>query len=393
MMRTIRSNIPKIYAFKFFMSLHFIGGVLIPFFTDWGGIRFFQVMVLQAFFVFSIFLLEVPTGAVADHLGRKTSLILAAVMNGIAVLVYASTPSFSVFLVGEFLWATSFALASGADEAFLYDSLKQMNEEGHSKKVLARFRSFEMSAFMVAAPVGSAIASFVGLRQTMLFMSVPFLLAFLLAFTFEEPAYAGRKQSRGYLETLTGGLRYFREHRVLRILTFDMVSISTLTFLIIWTYQPYLKEVGISLVYFGFVHAGLTGIQIVVMNNFGRLEKVFGSRKRYLVWSALIAGGAFILLGIIPNAAVTVPLLLVIAGFGLSRRVLFENYMNKHIESSVRATVISAVSMVGTLTMGVMYLLVGLLVEWSLSGTLIMIGAAIIVCALLARTREEHLID
>ena len=111
------------------------------------------------------------------------------------------------------------------------------------------------------------------------------------------------------------------------------------------------------------------------------------------MWSALIAGGAFILLGIIPNAAVTVPLLLVIAGFGLSRRVLFENYMNKHIESSVRATVISAVSMIATLVMGLMYLAVGLLVEWSLRGTLIAIGAAVIACALLARTREEHLID
>ena len=63
-----------------------------------------------------------------------------------------------MFLVGEFLWATSYALASGADEAFVYDSLKQMNEEGHSKKTLARFRSFELSALMVAAPVGSAIA-------------------------------------------------------------------------------------------------------------------------------------------------------------------------------------------------------------------------------------------
>jgi len=393
MMTGIRSNIRKIYAFKFFMSLHFIGGVLIPFFTDWGGIRFFQVMVLQAFFVFSVFLLEVPTGAVADHLGRKVSLILAAVTNGIAVLVYASTPSFSVFLVGEFLWATSFALASGADEALLYDSLKQMNEEDRSKKTLARFRSFELSAYMVAAPIGSAIASFVGLRQTMLFMSVPFLLAFLLAFTFEEPAHAGSKEARGYLETLTGGLRYFREHRVLRILAFDAVSISTLTFLIIWTYQPYLKEVGIPLVYFGFVHAGMTAMQIAVMNNFGRLERAFGSRTGYLVWSAIIAGAAFILLGIVPKAVVTVPLLLVITGFGMSRRVLFENYMNKHIESSVRATVISAVSMVATLAMGLMYLALGLLVEWSLRGTLIAIGAAIIACALLARTREEHLVD
>jgi hypothetical protein len=179
----------------------------------------------------------------------------------------------------------------------------------------------------------------------------------------------------------------------LGILAFDKLSIWTLVFLLIWTYQPLLKLVGVPLVYFGFVHAGMTGFQIPVMNNFARLEKLAGSKKRYLVWSALIAGGAFVLLGLFPYAPLTIPLILVIAGFGLSRGVLLDNYMNKHIDSSVRATVISAVSMIGTLTMGVMYLSVGLLVEWSLRGTLVLIGAAVIACALLTKTKEEHLLD
>ena len=393
-MRTsAHSNIPKIYAFKFLVSLHFFGGVLVPFFTDWGGIRFFQVMILQSFFVFSVFLFEVPTGAVADYLGRKVSLFLAALLNTIAVWVYASRPDFAVFLCGEFLWALGYALMSGADEALVYDSLKQMNEESRSKEVFGRFRSFELSALMVAAPIGSAIAAFIGLRYTMLFMSVPLFLAFLLAFTFEEPAAAEKKGSQRYLATLMGGLRYFRQHRILRILAFDRIAIETLAFLMIWVYQPLLQQLHVPLVYFGLVHAALTGIQIPFMNRFARLERTFGSKRGYLLWSALIAGGAFVLLGINPYPLVAVFLLLVIAGFGLSRAVLFQNYMNKHIESSVRATVISTVSMIGTLVMGLLYLIAGLMVEWSLSGTLIIIGAAIILCALLSRTREEYLLD
>lgn len=386
-------NIPKIYAYKFLLSLHFIGGVLVPFFTDWGGIRFSQVMLLQSFFVFSVFLLEVPTGAVADYLGRKVSLLLAALINAIATWVYASRPDFAVFLVGEFLWALSHALVSGADEAFVYDSLKDLNEEGRSKEVLGRFRSFEMAAFMLAAPVGSVIAAFLGLRHTMLFMSVPFFLAFLLAFTFEEPASATKQGSQRYLATLIGGVKYFRKHRVLRILAFDRISISTLVFLVIWIYQPLLQQLQVPLMYFGLVHAGMTGIQIPFLNRFARLERAFGSRKGYLVWSAVIAGGAFVLLGINRYAPVSVFLLLIITGFGLSRAVLFQNYMNKHIESSIRATVISTVSMLETLVMAVLYPLAGLLVERSLDRTLIVIGAAVILCALLARTREEHLLD
>ena len=44
MRTTTHSNIPKIYGFKFLLGLHFIGGVLVPFFTVRGGIRFSQVM-------------------------------------------------------------------------------------------------------------------------------------------------------------------------------------------------------------------------------------------------------------------------------------------------------------------------------------------------------------
>jgi len=393
-MRTsAHSNIPKIYAYKFLVNLHFIGGVLVPFFTDWGGIRYFQVMILQSFFVFSVFLFEVPTGAVADYLGRKVSLFLAALLNIVAVWVYASHPDFAVFLCGEFLWALGFALMSGADQALVYDTLKQMNQESRSKQVFGRFRSFELSALMVAAPIGSAIAAFIGLRYTMLFMSAPLSLAFLLALTFEEPATVEKKESQRYLATMMGGVRYFRQHRILRILAFDAISVGSLAFLMIWIYQPLLQELHVPLVYFGLVHAGLTGDQIPFMNQFARLERAFGSKKRYLLWSALIAGGAFVLLGINPYSLVAVFLLLVIAGFGLSRGVLFQNYMNKHIESPLRATVISTVSMIATLIMGFLYPLAGLLVEWSLNGTLIIIGAAIILCALLSKTREEYLLD
>lgn len=40
------ANIRKMYALRFFLSLHFIGGVLVPFFLVWGGIRYSQIMLL-----------------------------------------------------------------------------------------------------------------------------------------------------------------------------------------------------------------------------------------------------------------------------------------------------------------------------------------------------------
>ena len=392
-MSSFQANIWKMYVFKFLLNMHFIGGVLVPFFLDWGQISFTQLMILESFFVFSIFLLEVPTGAVADYFGRKISLVFAAIMISIAAFVYSSYPNFYVFLLGEFLWAAGLAFLSGADEALVYDSLKEIKSEKKSKKIFGRFTSFGMTALMVSAPIGSIIASTFGLRYTMRFMVIPFFLAFLLAMTFKEPITKKKIESKKYMDTLLNGIKYFKNHKELKILAFDKISIGALIFFLIWTYQPLLKQLGVPLIYFGLIHAAIAGIQIPFMNNFEKLEKVFGSKKSYLLWSALISGVCFILLGINMYIPLTIILIIIIAAFGLSRNVLFQNYINKYIESDNRATVISTVSMVDRFVRALVYPLMGLLVEWSLNYAIIIIGVGVLIFALLSRVEENHLID
>jgi len=392
-MHPFKSNIWKMYIFKFLLSLHFIGGVLVPFFLDWGKISFTQIMILQSFFVFSIFILEIPTGAIADHFGRKTSLILSAIAATIGPIVYTLHPNFYLFLLAEFIWALGFALASGADEALVYDSLKKTRSEKKSKKIFARFNSFQLLALMIAAPIGSIIASTIGLRYTMMFMAIPIFLSLFIAFSFKEPETKRKIKSKNYISTLTNGVKYFKKHDILKALAFDKISISALVFFMIWIYQPLLQQLKVPIIYFGFVHAAITGTEIPFMNSFGKLERIFGSKKRYLLWSAIISGMAFILLGINTYVPLTIFFILLIAGFGLSREVLFQNYMNKYIESHNRATVISTVSMINSFVRMLIYPLIGLLVEFSLNYAIIIIGACIIVSALISKVKEEHLID
>ena len=271
------SNIWKMYLFKFFRSLHFIGGVLVPFFLDWGNISFNQLMMLNSFFLISIFIMEIPTGAVADYFGRKTSIICAAFVSSIGVFVYSITPNIYLFMLGEFLWATGFALMSGADEALIYDSLKKLKKESQSKKIFARFSSFEIAALAIAAPLGSIIAKYFGLRYTMMFMAVPFLTATFIGLTFKEPKTKKKVESTRYLKLMFGGINYFRKHDQLKILAFDMIGVSIFIFFIIWLYQPLLMELGVPIIYFGFIHAlALTSSQLVFLNSFGRLEKLKG---------------------------------------------------------------------------------------------------------------------
>ena len=129
-----KGNIKKLWLYKLLLNLDFFSGVLIPFFIDWGRISFTQVMILQSWFMFWIFILEVPSGVIADKIGRKKTLIISALAFSIGPLVYASYPNFYVFLLGELFFAIGLSFSSGAIEALLYDSLKQIGREKDSKK-------------------------------------------------------------------------------------------------------------------------------------------------------------------------------------------------------------------------------------------------------------------
>lgn len=392
-MASVRQNVWKMQIFRLLGSLHFIGGVLIPFFTDWGGLSYTQALILQSWFMIWVFALEMPTGAIADVFGRKVSLQLGLLVNICGVLAYSFIPNFYVFLFAEFLWALGAALLSGADEALLYDSLKETGQEKSSKKVLGRYYSFGLVGITIAAPIGGLIAATLGLRYTMLLMVIPFSLAFLISLTFKEPKKVHEDESVKFFQTLVSGIKQLRHNRILQLLAFDSVVIRSLAFMVIWVYQPVLLDRGLAIGLLGVVHACMAGIQIPVLNAFEHLERWTGSKKRYLIFSALIPGIAFVLVGLSKSLIVTIPLLVVITGLGLTRHVLFNNYIHKYIKSSQRATFMSTVGMLQRLASGLLYPIVGLLMDFSLTTTLIVLGAVTIAVSLFSGVEEVHLLD
>lgn len=373
--------------------MHFIGAILVPFFTDWGGLSFTQIMVLQSFYMFSVFILEVPTGTIADCFGRKQSLILSGAFAVLSPLVYASAPNFYVFLIGEFLWAMSAALLSGASEALVYDSLKKIDGAKNSKKVFARVESMALFALMVAGPIGSLAAHEFGLRAPMLLSAVPALVSVFIAISLKEPEVCEKVRSMRYLDILKDGVKFFYKNRALKILALDMISIGTVAYFMIWLYQPMLKASGVSIAYFGLVSSALVGTQILIMNGYTKLEKLFGSKRRVLFLSAFTTGAMFIIGGLTEFLPLVLVVILLSGGFGLSRRPIFESYMSKFIPSDKRATVISSISMLEKLALVIVSPLIGLLVDWSLSYTLIVLGAFAIFFSIFSKVEEEHLID
>ena len=158
-----RHNNVRFYAwFTIFYNARAYYPIFAILFLDLGLSRE-QFLTLNAVWAATIFLLEVPSGALADTIGRRKLLIAAGVMMALemALLLFAPQNGGWVLLIMIFanrlLSGASEASASGANQALAYDTLQQEGEENQWDHVLASVMTFRSAAYFTAMIVGSLL--------------------------------------------------------------------------------------------------------------------------------------------------------------------------------------------------------------------------------------------
>ncbi len=386
-----KTNIKKLYLFQFLINFHLISGVLIPFFTQWGKLSFFEIMCLESYFTIMILIFEIPCGAIADMISRKSLLFLGGLSNVLAALIYSSYPNIFIFAIGETLWAFSQASISGTDQAIVYDSLKKIGLQNKINIKMARIQSSLLIGIFISAPIGSIIGELISLPFVMFIMVVPFFLATITSLTIKEPnQFIIKTRQKKYQEVIISGFKELKNTKRLRIFAFEYIFLEVIVFFLIWTYQPYLELVEIDLIYFGFVSAAMTISQVVFTNIVPTLGTNIKNKSLLIRIYTIIPGICFILLGLTLVKSIGIILMLLIIGLGFSRKIFFIESINKQIKIDDRATVLSTINMFSSLLRAILYPIIGLLVTWNLMYTFIILGGLIIIDASLMRIKNEY---
>lgn len=156
------SNVRRFIAFRAFFNCRFYYPVFTILFLDYG-LTIEQFALLNTVWAFTIVLAEVPSGALADLIGRKRLLVATAWLMIGEMLLLSLVPLgnskliFTVFLVNRILSGLAEALASGADEAMAYDTLLAKGNPEDWPKVLdvqMRVRNF---FYMITMTVGAFV--------------------------------------------------------------------------------------------------------------------------------------------------------------------------------------------------------------------------------------------
>jgi len=377
--RAVRKNIWLCYAFDVLLSLHFTSAVLVPFFTQWAHLSFTQMHLIQSWFLLWVFILEVPTGVIADRFGKKTSLGLGAIISAIGLLIYSLYPGFLPFLLAEFLIALSITLISGAYDALLYDQIDAGELSNESKKIFGRSHSFQMAGILIAAPIGGYIAAHTELNIPMLMEAAAALLAFVVLLNITEPKRDGHDvEVEHYLTIAKKGLSFLRSHATTRTIAFQMAIVGVAGYFVIWLYQPLLSSIGIPIEYFGWFNVMLVGTQIIISSNFGRIEKFFPSLQNYITFTVLLILIGFALSTYIPSLATALLFVTITGGFALTHGKYMSAHINQWIPKEQRATVLSFVNMLQKIFIVVINPLVGMSIDYSLKLGLLIVLAFVL---------------
>jgi len=146
------------------------------------GLDLFQVGLVMGAYALTIVLLEVPTGGLADAIGRKWVTVIAygfMTFSGILILVAFSFP---VVLAALVLNGIGRALSSGALEAWFVDALQAADPDLELQPTLAKAGTFTLLALGLGTLAGSAMPYlFTGLpaegRAVFTPLSMPLVLA------------------------------------------------------------------------------------------------------------------------------------------------------------------------------------------------------------------------
>lgn len=324
-----------------------------------AGLGIGEVFIANALFSAGMVLFEIPTGVVADTLGRRVSYLLSvAVLAATTVLYLVAAQAGSglvVFGAVSVLMGLGFTFFSGALEAWLVDALKSVDGDDHLDHVFARGQQVSGAAMFVGTISGGLLGQIdlaVPFIARSLLLAGVFALAFGLMHEigFEPKALQLREVPAQMRQQALVGVAHGWGQRELRWL---MLAGSARAIFFGWAFyaaQPYLLDLLdrdavwiVGLVTAGVSLATIAGNQIVEV-----VSRRCGRRTTLLAWASAASTIAAIAIGVTSTFAVAVAGLLVVAlAMGVVMPVR-QAYLHRVTESEYRATVVSFDAMVSS---------------------------------------------
>lgn len=335
---------------------------------------------------FSIgFMVELPSGVIADLIGRKKAILLGNVLMVIGNLLVGSSSTFLTLTSWYLIWTVGYAFQSGATEALVYDSVKKMGEEGNWQKIISTATIVGRATSLVAAVIGGLLFS--------VWFRLPYLTAGVLGIIGIVSAYflieipVSRKVNfwsvSTYLKQIKDGV-----FNLIRPVVFpvSLISLFIAGISYMFNWGPLRPLTGIR---FGYTTQTIPILLAVVslaviFSMYVLIKKKIVSEKKIFLFGALYAF-LFFIMGFNHGWLVGGLIIILMAIFQTYVDQLFSTFINLHTSSEHRATTLSAVALFTRAPYVVLAILTGQLADKNvLPQFTLFVGAAAIIISVIS---------
>jgi len=384
------SNINKVifinFCQRFHLYVHALALLLLA-----RGLTLVQISLIESIMIFTIFLMEVPTGVLADRVGRKWSIFASTLLLMSAEFIFIFARTFEWYVFIALLTGTGFAFASGAVEALVYDSLPPKNREDAMKRAMGRLNSWGQIAFVIAPIIGGLIigdARVDNFIPAIALTAAALLVGAVVCLTLREPTEDSVEAKPGSLTLLRDGVELLRHHQRLRRLALLVVFTTPITSSLVTTLgPPYLTQNEVSPFVVGVVLSVGSLLAAFTQRYAYKLEEWLG-QARAIALLILLPGLMYWLLALAAGPAATVFVMILMYGVNDMKAPLFSAYQNAIIQSRNRATVLSLINMFLNLFAALAAPIFAKVAETSLAAAFLAMGVMIVTAGLLLRVHK-----
>jgi MFS family permease len=340
------------------LAASLIWGINTIFLLD-AGLSNLEAFAANAFFTAGMVLFEVPTGIVADTIGRRVSYLLGTLTlmasTFLYVLLWQIGAPLWEWAIASMLLGLGFTFFSGAVEAWLVDALTATGFTGELETVFGRGQIVSGAAMLIGSVAGGFIA-----RQTSL--GVPFVLRglvlivmFGLAFRLmHDVGFTPEKGGRPLAEMrkiAANSIDYGWRVPAVKWLMVESLFTGGVGIYAFYALQPYLLELyGDPQAYqvAGLVAAIVAGAQIAGGIAAPRIRRLFRRRTSALLVTAGLSVVALGLIGLVESFWAVIVLIVVWGLLFAATLPIRQTYLNGLIPSRQRATILSFDSMMSS---------------------------------------------
>src|ERR671918_2697000 len=340
------------------LAASLIWGINTIFLLD-AGLSNLEAFAANAFFTAGMVIFEVPTGIVADTIGRRTSYLLGTLtLSGsslLYVMLWQIEGPFWAWAVVSLLLGLGFTFFSGAVEAWLVDALTATGYQGRLETVFGHGQIVTGAGMLGGSVAGGFIAEQLSLGVPFVLRAAILVVMFVAAFRLmHDVGFTPEKGGRPLTEMrkiAANSIDYGWRVPAVKWLMVEALFTGGVGIYAFYALQPYLLELyGDETAYqiAGLAAAITAGAQIVGGVAAPRIRRLFHRRTSALIAMAAISTLALALVGLIESFWAVIGMIVVWGLLFAATMPIRQTYLNGLIPSRQRATIISFDSLMGS---------------------------------------------